>query len=195
MASPKVHPIFSPSFAGLALCLALLLLCLVGSTTAFPSSMMKNIELRQQKFCQLEVGCYNCSLAIEHELLVNASRLIAGELAKTDKGSGQLESFAGAEEKAVDAMQACAIPRFRDPQQYCCQLWSAFDCRSRIAAEQCTFMNYIKYRKNLVAWANDLMLLNVCVDFDYGSKSCEQQLRQQQLEQQQQQQPQFGQIA
>lgn len=38
-------------------------------------------------------------------------------------------------------------------------------------------MNYVKYRKNLVQWANDLMLLNVCVDYDYGSKSCQQQLQ------------------
>lgn len=152
--------------------LILCLLLLVSSSLAFPKSMLKNIEIRQQKFCQVDVGCYNCSLAIERDLLLSASRMIAGELAKTDQG---VQSYGEAEDAAMQ--QTCTIPRFRDQQQYCCELWAAFDCRSKIAAEQCTFLSYVKYRKNLVQWANDLMLLNVCVDYDYGSKACQQQLQ------------------
>lgn len=107
-----------------------LLFLLVSSISAIPKSMLKNIELRQQKFCQVEAGCYNCSLAIERDLLLKAGRMIAGELAKTDQG---VQSYGEA------AMHlTCTIPRFRDQQQFCCELWQAFDCRSKIAAEQCS---------------------------------------------------------
>ena len=144
-------------------------LCLffIGSSTCIPSSILANVELRHQKLCQFDTNCQNCSLQVERQLLVEQGNELVDKLEKTEHG---LLTSDGNEESAN---KLCAIPKFHDPQQYCCEMWSAFDCRTRVATDKCTFTGFVKYRKSLVQWASDLMLLNVCIDYDYGSKQCE----------------------
>lgn len=153
-----------------------LIVCLlfIGSTASIPVSILKNVELRQQKLCQIDGTCNNCSLQVERYLLKEQSTLIQDQLQMAQEGLSPLDRL---EEQLPSAGGGqCAVPFFHHPKQYCCEMWTAFDCRTRIATEECSFVGFVKYRKNLVQWANNLMLLNVCVDFDYGSEQCRQHL-------------------
>ena len=154
-------------------------LFLVSSTVSIPDLVLKNVQLRQDKLCQLDNACLNCTVQVERQILVEQSKILQGDLEKVDQQNGVFESA------GVDSgKRVCALPEFRDPQQYCCDMWTAFDCRSRIAADKCSFLNFVKYRKHLIQWANDLMLLNICVEFDYGSRQCQQASQSDHAEQQ-----------
>ena len=53
-------------------------MCLVGNSCA-SMSLVKNVEIRQHKLCQLDSVCYNCSLLVEKQLLQERSKRKAAE--------------------------------------------------------------------------------------------------------------------
>ena len=123
-----------------------IVLCVLLAQTilATTESIFQIIENTEKRSCQSDVSCTTCSSIVE-------KILAQGDLSQKE---------------------ICKIPKFESMDQYCCQMWTSFDCRSQIAIDQCPFISYIKYRKSMVAWANKLMLINICPDYDYDSKKC-----------------------
>lgn len=110
----------------------------------------QDIAVKQIKACELDPECFGCWKSVDKQLLTKAS----------------------------NEFSACRLPSwmsvpFRNVEQdYCCQLWSTFDCRSEIASRHCTLAGYIKYRRNMIVWANSLMSNNICALFEYESEKC-----------------------
>ena len=151
-------------------------------------SFVKNVEHRQQKLCLLDSVCFNCSFQVEQHLLIEQNKLLQQQIEKNkmvsiveeNNSQQQLQLLNESPTVSPDVVHICSTPQYTSMQQYCCQLWDAFDCRTKVASEVCSYLSYVKYRRNLLQWANDLMLLNVCTEFDYNSKQC-QEVQEQEL--------------
>lgn len=133
--------------------LVFVLLSLLECALSSPS-LIRSIQQRQTQACLVDKSCDNCWKTVE--------KILSQEKLGHRDVSTPPEPF----------MEQCSIPVFKNIEQYCCQMWETFDCRSLVAKKHCDVVSYVKLHKNMVDWANSLMLMNVCTDFDYNSRSC-----------------------
>lgn len=143
---------------------------LIPEVSTLPSVTLKNLELRYQKLCQMDTQCNNCSIRVQEELLLQQDKMVQWQLDSIHQSFMMIDDD---DQVSKSKVHQCEIPIFYDRKQFCCELWSAMDCRTRIATTKCRYFDLWRYRNNLNRWANDLMQFNVCTDFDYNSKDCQ----------------------
>ena len=114
----------------------------------------QDIAVKQIKACELDPECFGCWKIVDKQLLAKAT--------SSDSSS-------------------CRFPAWRSSsfigdaeQDYCCQLWLSFDCRTEIATKHCILNGYIKYSRHMIEWANQLMSENICTKYEYESDKCKQ---------------------
>lgn len=139
----------------------IVVLGVVDGVVQSPRGLIGDIEHRQSIACLIDKTCDSCWRKV--------GLVIANEKSKHEQRLPDvLRAFS---QSAV--LKECDIHKFVNLDQYCCQMWDTFDCRLMLAKKHCDVISYVKFHKNMVDWANTLMLMNLCTDFDYNSHSCQ----------------------
>lgn len=134
---------------------------------AIEMSISQRIAIKQIKSCELDPDCFGCWKTVDKSLADSMDNLNC-RWPTPVTSSVPLKLFGSKQ----------TILKSEKEKQYCCSLWGAFDCRSERASRQCTLFGFIKYRRHMVIWANDLMRQQVCTDdSDYRNKNCQQILQ------------------